>query len=326
MNKRRWHSVVAIILCLMMAVGCGTAQTASQSQGSSGEESGGEAVPYGIATATVGGAFYAVGQSMANVINANYSGVNMAAEVTDGAVQNPRLVDTQDIAFAITNADAAYYAVEGIEYYEAPLNIAAIGNLHPSVLHLITLENSSINTVEDLRGKRIAIGPAGGAGVTFMTNLLAEYGMTLDDVKPTYISWSDGFTQLGDNNVDAAVCVSGYPASAVMEIGTTKDIKFIDLGEDAIQSLCGKFSFYTRVEVDESVYGEAFVTLGISNIFICNGDLDEDLVYNVTKALYGHLDELKAANASAAQIDEATMMNTAIPLHPGAAKYWEELG
>lgn len=318
MKKKRVLIVVSILLVLsVVLMACAD---------NSGTDAPKNATPYGIATAPVGGAFYTVGQAIANVVNAHYSGANLNAEVTNGALENNRLVSSGEVAFGITNSDLAYYAHMGTKPYEGKQDIAAVGNLHPSILHLITLESSSINSIQDLKGKRVAVGPAGGAGHGMLSNILEENGMTLDDITPIYLAFSDGFTQLADGNMDAALAVSGYPAAAVMEISAIKNIKFIPIDEQSLANLTAKFPYYSKYVVPKSVYStpEDFSAIGIVNVLICNPSMDENTVYNIAKALYDNLDELKANNKSAAQIDEETLADTSIPLHPGAKKYFDE--
>ena len=318
MKKKKILIVVSALLALSVVMtACAGSPDSDETQ---------RATPYGIATAPVGGAFYTVGQAIANVVNSHYSEVNLNAEVTNGALENNRLISSGEVAFGITNSDLAYYAYNGEDPYDGKQEVAAVGNLHPSILHLITLENSPINSIKDLKGKRVAVGPAGGAGHGMLSNILEENGMTLDDITPIYLSFGDGFTQLADGNMDAALAVSGYPAAAVIEISATKDIKFIPIDEESLANLIAKFPYYSEFKVPKSVYStpEDFSALGLINVSVCDPSMDEDIVYNVCKALYDNLDELKANNKSAAQIDENTLDETPIPLHPGAKRYFDE--
>ena len=275
------------VLCLITALvvlfaGCAQKQTPKGPGVSS------EPIQMGIVTATVGGAFYPMGQAIASVVNNNFDGVVLNAEVTDGALENNRLINDGEAALGITNADLAYYAYNGLAPYDKKLNVVALGNLHPSVFHIITLANSSINGIEDLKGKRIACGPAGGASIGILENILAEYGMSFDDIKPSYLPYSDGFSQLADGNVDVALATSGFPAAAVMEVAAIKEIKSIDIKPDIFANMLEKYPYYSDAVVPKDIYklkADATV-LGISNLLVCTPDMDEELAYNITKALY----------------------------------------
>jgi TRAP transporter TAXI family solute receptor len=267
-----------------------------------------------------------MGQAIASVVNAHYDGVVLNAEVTNGALENNRLVNDGEAALGITNADLAYYAYNGQKPYDAKQDIVALGNLHPSVFHIITLADSPINSIEDLKGKRVACGPAGGASIGIMENILAEYGMSFDDIIPSYLPYSDGYTQMADGNVDVALATSGYPAAAVMEVTATKKIKFLEVEPDVLKRMLDKYPYYTDAIVPKDVYKlDSDVTvIGISNVLVCRSDMDEDLAYNIAKALYDNVAELKEINKTAEQIDETKLSETSIPLHPGAQKYFDE--
>lgn len=317
--------VICLIITLVVVVS-GCAQKDVPTETPEESEAPAKAIQMGIATATVGGAYYPMGQAMANVVNAHYDGVVLNAEVTNGALENNRLINDGESALAITNADLAYYAYNGQAPYDAKQNIVALGNLHPSVFHIITLENSPIKSIEDLKGKRVACGPAGGASIGIMQNILAEYGMSFDDIIPSYLPYSDGYTQMTDGNVDVALATSGYPAAAVMEVVATNKIRFLEVDPDILEDMLDKYPYYTDAIVPGDVYKlESDVTaIGISNVFVCHPDLDEEVAYNITKALYDNIDELKANNKTAEQIDETKLSETSIPLHPGAQRYFDE--
>ena len=126
----------------------------------------------------------------------------MLPVVSAGAIQNPRLVHANEIDVGITNAYMAWLGVNGDAPYGEPLNISALGTIHPSILHMVTLKGSDITRFDQLRGKRVAVGPAGGGTDGFLKRLLDVHGMTIDDINASYLSYTDGFTQLGDGNVD----------------------------------------------------------------------------------------------------------------------------
>ena len=161
-----------------------------------------------LGTAALGGAYYPLGQGLSSLVTQHLDGVSMVPIVTRGAVENPRLIARGDIELALTNADLAYFAYDGQRPYGEPLNILAAGALHPSVLHLISRADGEISTFEQLEGKRIALGAAGGPTVSLARLLLEAHGMSLDDVVPSFLSYSDGFSQLGDGNIDAAFALS----------------------------------------------------------------------------------------------------------------------
>ncbi len=279
-----------------------------------------------IGTASLGGAFYPMGQSIANLVN-KYAGddISMVPVVTGGSVQNPRLLDAGEVEIAITNNNLAVLAVAGKgPYSSGPIDMSAVAALHPSVLHMIVLEGSDIQTIEDLKGKRVAVGPAGGGTLGFLNFLLPLHELTLDDMTPSFLSYSDGFSQLTDGNLDAAFALSGFPAGAVMQATATNDLRFISFSEGMLDKALAANSAYRAVEIPADVYGTgaAGMVIGVNNMLIAPNSLDADIVEKITAAIFDHLDEFKEENANARQIDPAKSLELAIPLHEGAARYF----
>lgn len=280
---------------------------------------------YRIGTAALGGAYYPLGQGIANLVSQHVSGVAMVPIVTRGAIENPRLVSRNDLEMALTNADLAFFAYEGLPPYERRLDIAAAGALHPSVLHLVTSARTGLKTFAELRGRQVAIGPAGGPTVSLTETLLAAHGMTLDDIVPSFLSYSDGFSQLSDGNVDAAFALAGYPAAAVLQAGATEDLVFLEIPPEVLSRVITENPYYTLVQIPAGVYdtGNDVTALAVDNVLIVNSQTDADSVYAIVAAIYGNLPELQRTIAVARQIDPAHSTRLAIPLHPGARRYFE---
>lgn len=279
-----------------------------------------------IGTASLGGAFYPVGQGIANLVTEHAPGLSMVPIVTQGSVENPRLVASGETDVGITNANLLYLAVKGQDPYSEQLKIAPLGTLHPSILHIITLAGSSIDTFADLKGKRVAVGPPGGGTMSFMQRLLEAHGMSMSDIKPSFLSYSDGFSQLSDGNVDAALALSGYPASAVMQAQATNKLKFVRIEDGKFDQILEKYPYYSKITVPKDVYAldKNAEALGVNNVLIAPTSMSNDRAYAITKAVYDHLDEFAAMNANAKQIVAGDARKLAVPLHPGAQRYFDE--
>ena len=278
-----------------------------------------------LATASLGGVFYPVGQSASNLVTRHADGYSMLPVVSAGAIQNPRLVHAGEVDFGITNGNMAWLAVNAAGPYAEPLNLSAVGALHPSVLHMVSLDGSGIERFDDLRGKRVAVGPAGGGTYAFLTRLLEVHGMTLEDITPSFLSYTDGFAQLGDGNVDAALALAGFPAAAVLQAQATQDLHFIELSEEHLATMLERYPYYTERVLPGNTYKlERDVRMiGVNNMMIVNSGMDEGTVFAVTAAIYGNLDEFRRNNAIAEQIDPAQSLALPIPLHAGAARFFE---
>lgn len=283
---------------------------------------------YRIGTASVGGAFFPIGQSISNLVN-SYAGddISMVPVVTQGSVQNPRLVADGEVELAITSSNLAEAAVAGEgPYAGSPMDLKALGALHPSVLHMIVPAGSDIQTFADLRGKRVAVGPAGGGTLGFLNNILPVYDMTMEDVTPSFLSYGDGFSQLSDGNVDAALALSGYPAAAVMQAAASGKLRMITFEPEMLKTILAENPAYSTFEIAPDVYDTdaASTVLGVTNMLIVAASTDADVVERITAAIYDHIDEFAAENASAKQIDPARSLHLSIPLHEGAQKYFDK--
>ena len=277
-----------------------------------------------LGTAALGGAYYPLGQGLSSLVTQHLDGVSMVPIVTRGAVENPRLIARGDIELALTNADLAYFAYDGQRPYGEPLNILAAGALHPSVLHLISRADGEISTFEQLEGKRIALGAAGGPTVSLARLLLEAHGMSLDDVVPSFLSYSDGFSQLGDGNIDAAFALAGYPAAGVLQTRATQDLSFIQIDSEIMAQFIIENPYYYLVDMPKEVYDTNMgsTLLAVPNILIVSGNAEADFVFGIVGSIYGNLQQLQQTNAIAQQIDLSQIEHLPIPLHPGASQYF----
>lgn len=280
-----------------------------------------------IGTASLGGAYYPMGQALSSMINKHAEGYEMVPVVTGGGAENPRLVDSGEVDLGIAPASLSFLAINGKGPYKEALNIQAMGTLHSSVLHMVTLPDSGINGLEDLKGKRVAIGPAGGGTLSIMKNLLSLYDMTIEDIVPSFLSYADGFSQLADGNVDASFALAGFPTSAVLQTGATKELKFIELSDEMMDTVTSKFPYYSNVTVPADVYnsGEDITVIGSANMLIASGEMDAERATVLLEAIYGNLDDLIAENALAKQIVPKNSLNLPIPLHPAATAFFESM-
>jgi hypothetical protein len=278
-----------------------------------------------IGTASQGGAFYPVGQAISSLVNKYADGLTMVPVVTGGSVQNPRLVNSGEVDIAITNNNLAVLANKGVAMYKknGKMNLRAIGSLHFSILHMMTLKSSSINTIADLKGKRVAVGPAGGGTIPFLKQVLGLHGLKIDDITPSFLSYGDGFSQLADGNVDAAFALSGYPAGAVVQARVNKELKYIKLAAGKMEAALAKYKNYNHVVVPKAVYktAEDGNVLGVNNMLVVDAKMDPAKAEKIARAIYDHMDEFRANNAHAKQIVPANSLKLRIPLADGAAKY-----
>ncbi len=281
-----------------------------------------------IGTASMGGAYYPVGTGIASLINKYVPGVEVRVEVTGGAVENPRLVGGGETDLGITNTSTGYFAVKGMKPYPKTLPIRAICLMYPSTFHMVTRKDSGIQTLSDLKGKRAAVGPAGGGTISLLQRLLTIYNMTVKDFKPSYISYKDGSLALQDGNVDATILLAGAPTSAVKELMVRTPIQFLKMKEKEVGQFLEKYPYYVQVVIPKSYYGTDtdVLTVGAGNLLIVNDKMDADLAYKITAALYDHVEEFKKVHPATKAVSLKSAPNAVIPLHPGAERYFKAKG
>lgn len=278
-----------------------------------------------------GGTYYAICTGLAKIFNAHVKNVEARVRATSGAFENPVLASAGKIDLGPTNANLAVWAHDGAEVYKGKQqpNIALfMGGLAGGLLQIVVLADSSIKSIDDLKGKRVAVGPQGNTTALMMKQLLETYGITTNDYKQVFVNYNDGFSALADGNVDAAIINTAPPVPAVKEIAIRKVIRILPVSDDKRKAFLDKYPFYSEGVLAKSVYGSDadVATLGSYNIIIVRKDLNADLVYNLVKSAYENLDELRAAHPSARAIKIETGPKGGLELHPGAARYFRERG
>ncbi len=286
---------------------------------------------YSIGTAGTGGAYYPIGIAIAKILTNNLE-IQTSAEVTGGAAENNLLLNDGTVQLAITQGPMAYAALTGSAPYESPNeNVATLFNgLSKGVFHVVVMGDSNINSFADLKGKKIAMGPAGGGAINVALDILSFYDITMDDIEPTFLAYSEGVDALKDGNVDAAIIQSAAPASAITQLAaSTTDFKIISIEDDILQQVLDKFSYYSSMEIPASMYGnnsDATVVY-LSNMVVVSLELPEDEVYQMTKAIFENLDTIIESHPAASGLTiEGAVDRIPVPFHPGAEKYYRERG
>lgn len=312
---KNFKKIVALVLMLMMVSAVAYADVPSQQ--------------LTIGTASSGGAFYVIGTGIAEVITQNVDPLYVTAEITGGSTENIRLVGEGDSDIGISNADVVAYALEGAAPYDKVYELKAIAALHSSVLHIVTLEGRGVETVADLKGKKVAVGPAGGGSVNGIDFVLRAAGLSLDDIIPSYLSYDDGISQLKDGQVDAALVMAGYPASSILSLGATNAVKLVNIDEELMNKVIELAPYFYSATVPADVYKtDADTTVvGVKNVLYCTDALSEDTVYEITRALIENHDDVVSYHSALGSLtveDFAAVGN--VPLHAGAEKYYTEAG
>ena len=194
---------------------------------------------------------------------------------------------------------------------------------------MITTANSGIETYEDLRGKTVCLGPPSSTIPAMSIAILEAYGINTDsDIKAVYYSIDEGLEKLTDGVIDATFFVASAPASGLTSASATSALKFVDAGEEILKQVVEKYPYYTAATTKEGAYPNmnSVNTLKIYTEIIASGDVPEEAVYQFVKgALEGQPDYVDA-HVACQEINAETAASAAAKLHPGAERYYRELG
>ncbi|AYC29043.1 TAXI family TRAP transporter solute-binding subunit [Paenisporosarcina cavernae] len=282
-----------------------------------------------LATGGTTGTYYALGGSLAKIITDNTDS-EVTAEVSQASAANMTALDEGDAEIAFVQTDIAYYAAEGLEMFDGKAvdSISAIGSLYPETIQLVTTEGSGIKTFADLKGKKVSVGAPGSGTFINAQQLLEIHGMSIDsDIDAQNLDFGESQESLQSGSIDAAFITSGTPTGAVEALNAVEKVVIVPVEADKAEELIAKYPYYATDTVKSGTYGLTtdVPTVSVNAMLVVNKDLPEDLVYDMTKAIFENTGEM--AHAKAEMIKAETALNGVnIDVHPGAQKYFDEVG
>ena len=275
------------------------------------------------------GTYYGFGSVLAGQISGS-TGTKITAITSGGSQANIEAMEMGDAQFGFVQSDVMAYAYRGTNLFDgaAVTDFSTVAALYMERVQIVTC-NPDIKTVADLKGKNVSIG-APGSGVYFNAiDILGAYGLTEDDITPTYESFGDSAESLQDGKIDAAFIVAGAPTTAVTSLATSKDIYLVGLDSEHIDSLIADCPYYSKNVIAADTYGlaEDVETVAVGAVVIARDDVSEEDVYNFVSAIFENQETITNAHAKGAELDlEFATSVTAVPYHAGAAKYFAEKG
>lgn len=341
--KKRFCALLAIMMAASLTLaGCGGSAPSSESGAPNSDAGAGNSTPATstttenmdlvMATGGTSGTYYPYGGAVATELAAAIPGLNINAQATGASAANIRMVRDNDADIAIVQNDVMSYAYNGTESFagEQITEMATMATLYAEVCQIIVDPDSGITTVADLKGKRVSVGDAGSGVESNAKQILDAYGLSLDDISKQNLSFGDSANAMKDKKIDAFFVTAGTPTTAIMELVSTNKIALLSIDDDKCASLIEQYPFYTKYTIPAGTYSgiDADVTtLAVKATFIVRPALSEDLVYNMTKALFEGKDNIAAAHSKGTELDpESAVQGVSVPLHPGAEKYFKEIG
>lgn len=285
-----------------------------------------------MATGGPSGTYYGFSGVVAQILNDKLGDtLNITAQSTGASKANIQLLEVKEVELAIIQNDVMYYAYTATDMFageDKVDNFSAVISCYPEVVQIIA--NSSITSIEDLKGKRVSVGDA-GSGVEFNAKqILAAYGITFDDITVSNQSFADSADSVKNGTIDAAFVVAGTPTNAVTELAMTYNFNLLSIDDAHADILKSKYGFYTTVTVPAGTYNcikEDVQSVAVMATIVARNDVSEDMIYAFVKGLFDNKDAIAAGHTKGKELDLATAVSgISIPFHPGAEKYYKEVG
>lgn len=324
MKKMNKKVIAAITACMLLATclaGCG-----------GGEKDSADPTRISFASGGTSGTYYPIASAISNLWNANVEGLTADVTATGASAENLNLIKNDNAEVALVQNDVMYYAYTATESFsdvDKNESFLTLGTVYPEVVQLVVAGNSGIESLADLKGKAVSIGDLGSGVESNAKQILAAAGISLDEITVRNLGFGESANGIKDKTLDAAFVTAGTPTTAVTELAATNDIKILSLDQDVIDTLCAEYGYYTPFTIPADVYGtDADAnTIAVKATIVVKADLSEDLVYEMTKSLFENLDVVADAHAKGKEMSlEGAIEGVSVPLHPGAAKYYEEKG
>lgn len=275
------------------------------------------------------GTYYAFGSVLAQHAT-NNTDVAVTGLVGNGSQANIEELAAGNAEVAFCQSDVMAYAYNGTNLFDTPVDcFSTVAALYMEQVQIVTCD-PEIKTVADLAGKNVSIGAA-GSGVYFNAiDILGAYGLTEDDINPTYQSFGDSADSLKDGKIDAAFIVAGAPTTAITDLSTTKTAFLVSLDDEHIDQLVASSPYYSRNVIAAGTYPgqDADVqTVAVGAVILARDDVSEDAIYAFVSDIFESAADQTAAHAKYAELNlDFGASVTSVPYHAGAARYFTEKG
>jgi TRAP transporter TAXI family solute receptor len=334
----RWRAVAGAIALVLAAAAPLSARAQQQDQ---------QALRFfRIGTAASVGSYFPVGGLIASAISSppgarpcdkggscGVPGLIAVAQSTRGSVENVQLIGKGQLESGLCQADIAYAAYKGTgRFAKAPVHeLRAIANLYPEAMHIVVRADSEITSIPQLKGKRLSAGEEGSGTLVDAEAILAAYKVRRKDVHVRFLTPGQASDALRAKEIDAFFLVAGTPVRAVAELADQVPIRLLPISEEALARLRRGHPFLGAAVIPAGTYKdvEEADTVSVGAEWVTSSAVDADLIYGVTKALWEKSTRklLEGGPPEAKQIRlETALDGLPIPLHPGAERFYREIG
>ena len=320
--KRILALVLAVIMVFALAA-CGEKPAAQPSTPS------GSPVKITLATGGTSGTYYAVGGVLGTVLGPKLTLSELSVESTGASKANVNMITDGQAQMAILQSDVVNYAHNGTNTFAGEVEDTAlwIAGIYNETVQI--LAKPGIVNVSDLKGKTVCVGDVGSGTEVNAWQVLGAAGLTANDINVVNGSFQDGVDMLKDGKIDAAFTVAGAPTTAIVDYATTNELNLVSLSDSELAAIRTEYPFLVQDNLPAGTYtgqtGEV-VCVAVQAALVAAKDLSEDVVYEFTKAMFDNKADLVAGHAKFGFLDAKVASIGTVPLHPGAEKYYKEIG
>lgn len=332
---RLMKTLLAAAVCSVMFTGVSAAQ---------------EMKFFRIGTGGAGGTYFPIGGIIANAIsnppgsrecdkggNCGVPGLVAMAQSTNASAHNCNAIQAGEMEAGLTGAATLHFAYNGIEAFEgnAKPDLRIIANLYPEDLHLVLPKGGSLKGLADLKGKRVGIAQAGSGTQIAVELIIGDHGVNRDNIEEAELNNSQSAERIADGQLDAYFYAAGTPVAAMIQLDNTKGMDLYSFTDEEVKMANASVPYYIPSKIAAGTYpGVAYEvnTVAVSGILVTNANQDEELIYEITKALWSDTARklLDNGHAKGKVITLETALDgvagIGVPLHPGAERFYKEKG
>lgn len=289
-----------------------------------------------IGTGGQTGVYFVVGQSICRLVNRGTAEHNLkcTAPSTGGSIANINAIKAGDMDMGVAQSDWQFHAYNGTSKFEGERfeGARAVFSVHGEPFTVIARADAGITSFDDLKGKRVNIGNPGSGQHATMQVVMNALGWTMDDFAlASELKPAEQAAALGDNKVDAIIYTVGHPNGSIQEAVSTVDAVLVPVTGDAIDQLIADNPYYAAATIPGDMYKGSdndTNTFGVKATFVTSADVDDEVVYQVVKAVFDNFDRFKRLHPAFENLTEEQMIKDGLsaPLHPGAERYYQERG
>ena len=290
-----------------------------------------------VGTGGLTGVYYPTGGNIAKLVNGKKKeyNINMSVESTAGSVYNINAVLSGQLDFGLAQSDRQYQAVKGLAEWKKKgpqTDLRAICSFHKEVVTLVAASKAKISGVKDIKGKRVNLGNPGSGQRGNALDVLGAAGIDWQkDIRAESLKPSEAPKMLQDSRIDAFFYTVGHPSGAITEATSGREkVTFVEIS--GMDALLQKYPYYSKATIDVASYPmvtnkKNIPSIGVTATFVTSKNTPDDVVYAITKELFENLEKFKKLHPAYAQLTKENMLDgLSAPIHPGAARYFKEVG